>query len=59
MLVSQVSSQESERIKKRFYIGGEDEYNCSSDPLNGWFVETGYRPRIGGGSCNRRGVAFH
>ena len=35
MLASQVSSQESERIKKRFYISGEDEYSCSSDPLNG------------------------
>lgn len=40
MLTSQVSPEASERIKKRFYIGEQDEYNCSSEPLNGRQFET-------------------
>lgn len=34
MLMSQVNSEESERIKKRLYISEVDEYNASSEPLN-------------------------
>lgn len=34
MLVSQVDPERSEEIKKRFGIAGQDEFNCSSEPLN-------------------------
>ena len=35
MLMSQVDPERSECMKKRFCIAGEDEYNCSSEVLNG------------------------
>ncbi len=33
-LVSLVDSEQSQKVKKRFYIPGQDEFSSSSGPLN-------------------------
>ena len=35
VVVSLVETARSERLKKHVFIPGEDEYQCSSGPLNG------------------------
>ena len=35
MLTSQSLNDSRERVKKRMYTPGTDEYHCSSQPLNG------------------------
>ncbi len=37
-MASLVETARSERLKKHLFIPGEDEYECSSGPLNGEIV---------------------